>query len=337
MKLRNILLFGILVLASTSCQKILRDFDFQDKDPLIVIQARFTADSTSLILVSRSLDMYDRREVKTISKAFVFLTNDEGDRISLTMDSAGWYSVAPEYLPASSSYTLEVEAEGFPTARSSFYIPPKPEVISIDTTKIKEINGPYAGTATYGKLIIHLKDDPGTEDFYVIRLKKRTGHFLWSEKEYPDTAYRYSDVWISSESPYVDLTYDMYNGYMTMEQGVDIQAQRLIVSDRLFNGEPEVTIDVLFSPLMDDLSYEAGVGADSIDVFIASIDEHFYEYARVKAEIISAEGNPLAEPVTPYSTVEDGYGLVYGENQIGYTVDLTGLFTTSDYYSGVYY
>lgn len=330
----------MLALGLASCQKILQDFEFEDKDPKLVVQARFDADSTAKVFVTRSLDMYDKRQIKTIAEATANLVDEEGNKTALNSDSSGWYSIAEEHLTPGESYTLEVEKEGFPTASSTFHVPEVPEVLKVDTTKVKEPQGQWSPPSVRGKFTIHISDNPDTEDYYLVELKKEIPMMIWDDfgSMIIDTVYRYDNMEITSSSPYVDYAYNTWSGYTGSSTDEGNYGKVLLISDRLFNGKQDVSFEIMFFPVLDELKLMAEQPEDEyVDLYIRAVDKHLYEYARTKAEIYKVEDNPLAEPVTPYSSVEGGYGLVYGETSLMYPVDITGLFTEKDYYGGYYY
>jgi len=341
MKTINILSASFVIILLSSCMKILNDFEFEDKDPKIVVQARFNPDSVVRVFVTRSLDMFDRREVRALSEATVNLFTEEESLIVFRNDSSGWYSIDSGQIAPGKNYRLEIKADGYPKASSEFLVPVVPEIDRVDTTKIREVNnGPYwYGPAVKGKCTLHFNDNPETEDYYVVSMKRKIPQYIWGDSWEPiDTTFSYDFADISSKSPYLELVYHNYSGYQRNNEYSDWYSQKLIFSDKLFNGNSDVSIEILFNPEYIEVSETDEVPEEFIDIFFSSVDKHFYEYASAKAEINRSEGNPLAEPVTPYSNVIDGYGLVYGVSENKIAVNITGLFSEEDYrYGDGYY
>ncbi len=340
MKTINILSASFVIILLSGCMKILNDFEFEDKDPKIVVQAKFNPDSIARVFVTRSLDMFDRREVKMLSDATVNLFSEETGPIVFRNDSSGWYSIDSEQIASGKNYRLEIEAEGYPKASSEFLVPVVPEMDRIDTSKIREVGGGYHyGSMVKGKCTLHFNDNPETEDYYVVSMKQKIPQYIWGDSWEPiDTTYFYNFANINSKSPYLELIYRNYGGYQRNNEYTDWYGQKLIFSDKLFNGNSDVSIEIIFNPEYIEVSDTEEVPEKFIDIFFSSVDKHFYEYASTKAEINRSEGNPLAEPVTPYSNVIDGYGLVYGVSEKKIAVNITGLFSEEDYrYGDGYY
>jgi hypothetical protein len=328
--------FAIILLSG--CTKILNDFEFEDKDPKIVVQAKFSPDTAAWIFLTRSLDMYDRRQINPITEASVKLFRGEENMATFDNEGDGWYSVNREYLIPGNNYRLEVESERYPKATSEFTIPILPEIDRIDTTKIREIDISYSNMpTTKGKLTLHFRDNPATEDYYVVSLRKQSPQYIYDNNyQIIDTTYYYTYSYITSKSPYLELAYEPLTGYIKPVPDNSWLMKRLLFSDELFNGSDDVSFDIEFRPeYYGNINVNDSTIKDSIEVFFSSVDKNLYQYAKTKAEMNSSEGNPLAEPVTPFSNVTDGYGLVYGLSEKRYLIDLTGLFSWEDY--GYYY
>lgn len=336
MKALYIVFFFIVAILFSACMKTLEDFEFEDKDPIIVVHAKFNPDSVTRVFVSRSLDMFDRREIKVISGASVKLFSGN-DSLAFNNDNDGWYSLAPGSTLPGNNYRLEIEAQGYPTASSEFYVPLLPEISRVDTSKIREVDGEYyyGGSQVKGKITLHFEDNPDTEDFYVVSMKSTVVQVDFNEVS--DTSYITIFSNITTSSPYLEVFYNDYMGYQNPPIDDVWGVKKLIFSDRLFNGKADVSIDILFQPEYRDIPMEGEIPEEIVDIYFSSIDKHLFEYARTKAEMYRVDENPLAEPVTPYSPVSNGFGLVYGLTEQKIEVNITGLFSAEDYGYGGYY
>ena len=334
MKTYTSLFIFMLVLLVSSCTKILTDFEFENKDPKLVIQAKFKADTTTLILVTRSLDMYDRREVKGIEDATVSLLTENGSRLNCSHDSGGWYSITSDQIHVAGSYQLEVEKEGYPTAISSFIVPAVPVINRIDTSTVRELSGPYGGSYIRGKLTVFLNDNPATEDYYIISVFKDYPYYEYNDFGYVIDTSVYKDyIYCYTSSPFVELSYDNWAGYVDWKDESERYGNAFVLTDKYFNGDDNVAIELLFDPIFNELRGEGETMEEYLDVYVKAVDKHLFEYARAESEIDKTIDNPLAEPVTPYSSVENGYGLVYGESIARVPVNITGLISEEDYYN----
>jgi len=307
---------ALLALMLTSCTKILQDFKFDDKEPLIVIQAKFEPDSTVYVFVTRSLDMYDRKEIYKISGASVALVDvNSENKIALHSDSSGWYSLDPGVISEGMNYRLEVEAPGYQNAVASFLVPSLPEITGIDTIHETSM-GPYEYEQYYVRFTINLRDNPLNEDYYMIYGRVLSPMYSYDNfGNMVDTVYSYSYVELNSKSPFIELTKNIYSGYSVISQNLMMYGHELYFSDRHFNGEDNVSIDVRYSPqLIYDPSYET-----LLELFITTIDRNYFDYVWVKMREQSAANNILSEPVTPYSNIDGGLGLVYGKSARKFT------------------
>jgi len=312
----SFLVITIYCLSLVSCTKILHDFEFEDKDPRIAVQARFEADSTVHVLVTRSLDMFDRRGLVTISEASVSLYPENDDQgILFHSDSSGWYSLSPGSITEGVNYELRIEAGEYPPVSASFTVPEFPDIISIDTSH-------SYSTVSYGSVSMQIinftfqfKDNPLTEDYYILSARSLNEQYTWDDfGNILDTIFVYSGVDLNSKSPYIEVARQQYWGYTTNNQNLTWYGQELYFSDRHFNGNDDVSIEVSYAASDDFYYYNNSSDDRQLDLYFASVDKNFYQYMLAKAEELASANNPLSEPVTPYSNVEEGFGLVYGKS-----------------------
>jgi hypothetical protein len=62
-------------------------------------------------------------------------------------------------------------------------------------------------------------------------------------------------------------------------------------------------------------------GPCSVEVHVLAASDEYFEYQRVEARKLDVRDNPFAEPVTPYSNVEGGFGVFAGVTRSSVSLD----------------
>ena len=126
--MRKILYIILSVVALTSCKKEI-DFDFNEIEPLVVIEGRVTNEGTSVI-ITRSRSVTDSVSPRCLQGAAVTVTAD-GVATALTYDAASDRYRSSMTGVAGKTYLLNVDFDGHHYEASAYMSPPAP-ILSAD-------------------------------------------------------------------------------------------------------------------------------------------------------------------------------------------------------------
>lgn len=327
MKIRiYIILFSVLILG---CEKTVTNFEVPDKPPKLVIQGRLIADSLCRINVSKSLSFNDELQYIPVEDAALRLFKGQSEIGNFAYQSDGWYLNSDTGFSEPDNYRLDVGADGYKGTTTHLYIPDKPKFV-IERPEI------YIGIypdCLYCPPIFNLvvdiivDDDREKENYYKLEiLRNYIDDYNYSDYYNPSYGYilvAESNLGMVSSNLAIEVT-GHNSRYEIRSQGGDARGDAFIFSDRYFNGEHyAITVFVDINPVFNS---DTTSGKNYKVWFrLSETDENYYEYAKNMARINQTEGNPLVEPVTVYSPVENGFGLVYGMNFKQDTLDLTDL------------
>jgi hypothetical protein len=117
-------LSAILIILTTNCEKYVTDFEFDEKDPRLVLSAILEPDSIIKINVSSSQIFNPPTQAKTINNAEILLYEDETALGEPTSVGGGYYIFESHYPKSGSTYRVEVTVEGFETVSAETTVPP---------------------------------------------------------------------------------------------------------------------------------------------------------------------------------------------------------------------
>lgn len=176
--MKNTLLFSVLAIAlfAASCQQVI-DIELNDKDAAVVIEANITDQpGPYTVTVSKTVNFSDPNIFPGVSGAFVVMSDNAGNRDTLTETTPGVYITSTMQGVPGRTYTLQVTAENKTyTAQSTM-----PVLVTLDTLVVVESS--FGASSFY---IIPLWQDPaGTGDHYrciEYLNSERVGAFLYDD------------------------------------------------------------------------------------------------------------------------------------------------------------
>ncbi len=252
-----------------------------DPEPTLAVGAVATlGDSVFRVYVDRVRSSLEPVSYRGISGARLSLSRSGQELGVTTTDDQGWGSFSQiRDLSAGDQVTLQVMADGYPSAVSHITIPAAPILQNAVYT-------PEGGQSEFGDVLdliaFDITDDPATEDYYVIE--------VLFEVTYPgETEPFQSYEYIESTDP-------------LLQEGLG--SYELLLSDQAFSGRTH-TVRVSF------WSYgQHELGEDkAFIVRVRKCDRDYYLFSRSVALNANASENPFAEPVVVHSNISGGAGI----------------------------
>lgn len=288
MKKTNYILFALLVALSTvACEKYI-EFDAEVKQPKLVLNGLFNADSTWHVHVSHSLSVIDNESLGDVEDATVRIVDSNGNLVeTLVHDEDGNY--VGSTMPAiNTNYMIEASAPNYTSVSATDHIPVQVNIISFDTSTV---------AGEFGEETIRLTvkfTDPNEANFYQLRVRQI------------DT--------FSFGGGFYDYIYMRSTDPVFENLGENKGSSYGLFRDPLFNGQTyEVTV------LLDSWAFNSGY---DVEILLINGSEAMYNYRLSYDRYINSNGDPFAQPVQVYSNVENGFGLFAGFSQDTLLVDL---------------
>lgn len=162
MKKYIILISLLLVAAFSSCEKTL-DIDYDDVEPLLVVQGN-VSNYGIRVYVNNSSDMKDTINKAGLPDAEVILSGSDGYEEQLEFGDGLYFSPSNAKGKPGVTYTLHVKHGG----RECYAKSTMPEIVDIDSTCFKWM--PIIGDVDIFMLNVYLTDKPDREDYYYCEL-----------------------------------------------------------------------------------------------------------------------------------------------------------------------
>ncbi len=288
MKNTSNLLAFLLIFAS--CEKVL-DINIPVKEGRIVVNSVLNPDSNIQVNVSKSLHILDNMEVKWMDNAKVSISGLDGDPGAFIYQGNGTYELAAQPAPGK-EYTIKVAVDGLETATAKQRVPAPVLIHSIDTLEyLHEGENRYRFTVTF-------KDPPSVANYYKVNLvANRVFYGEWNEeKGEPEIYHEQDNIFIESDDP--------------VAQGIDtwFHQDGMVFSDDIFNGK---TYQFTFNTGSWSL-FNYGIDSNLVHVQFSTLSEDYFLYLTSFNKYMEAKDNPLAEPVSVYNNIENGYGILGG-------------------------
>lgn len=314
MKVNIFILTGLIFLVS--CESNVENFQITPTDPKLVLLSYAYADSSAKLYVSRNISLDEPVKLYPVTNANCELFENNVSVGNFIIGNDDWYSAAGITFKEGSEYKYEVSADGYNTVTGNFYVPIKPEIISVDTQFVSEPqpNCPDCKPLNYFRFDIEFLNNSDTEDYYMIEFDCRHYEYVrdYFTEEIVDSIF-VRNLQMFSNAPYIESvvrnsTFSSSEYYYNPTQGEEASGHSFIFSDKyLNNGKNTLTLKI--SAAFTEDAKEKDFNAELV---IKSIDFNMYEYALSKGRSSLAEDNIFVEPVTIYSNIEYGLGLVSG-------------------------
>lgn len=206
---------------------------------------------------------------------------------SASQDSKELYEapIQPGFFQPGKTYELRASHPDFPAVLGRQIMP---QPVQVDSVRFRENGGIDSDGTKLSAVDVFLKDTPGREDFYEIRISRR--YPIVRTTTFPDGSYVIDTI-----------GYDVYTEYP--ENADDPNAQLtfgggIAVSDNFFDGE-----DYKFGVRI------YGTSSPNFTVSVRAITEEYYLWSISAQRKYDTEDFPFSEPVTTYSNLENGIGV----------------------------
>jgi hypothetical protein len=320
-----------LLFCFSACEKTVENFDIEKPDPKLVILEYAYSDSFPSLYVSRNISLEEAVKPYPIANANCKLFENNTLLGELSIGKDGWYTSKEIKFSASNNYRYEVSANGCPTVKSEFIVAPKPEIISVDTLTVWEKSPDCFGCSIvpYLKVDIDFKNKPDTEDYFLVEFNTYSYQYTYDQYtgKLVDSNLTKNTIEMMSDAPYIESVKQYYEDiYYNPSQDESKSGTMYIFSDKyLNNGTNQLTVKMNYYSFFYGENSSRSENAKIVYMHFIAIDKNMYEYALSKGRNLAAEGNPFVEPVTIYSNIENGLGLVSGYSPVEYSIDISGI------------
>ena len=290
----------LLLLALSACEQVIEP-DLPEHTPRLVLQAFFTADSTWVAFVGRSVGILESMPEREMAVADATVELLAGDRV---IDRLEFFQQERVYvwekgtLQAGESYALRVAAPGFATVEATDAVPrPVPTaIVSYLTHTSVRSESMIKGDMS---IELEIQDPPGETNYYQIRM------FAFSRSEFR-----------TLDDEVVDLVSIRYEGsFSTQDPSIIADNTADEPFDGSFTGAAPFFKDTLFDGQTHAIELSSDYNAPErtrFYVHVLHLSETYYEYLKSARLHESTQDNPFAEPMSVYSNVENGYGIFAG-------------------------
>lgn len=290
LKLNSCTLVFIIWFLVEACQKQV-NIDLPYEGNKLVVNCLFFQDSIFAARVTSSSEIKYILDYTIPNSSQVTLYEDGIYKENMEVKTINFktYFVSKTLAKNGKTYTLKASAPGFEPIEGVDITPDAPVFSAYNYVSNKN------GINSNSKINITIKDIPGANDYYLLRL-----YAADTNKSTIGTRYT-----ISAYSQY----------YFQLDQVTNSSALSLfgdnfdniaIFSDEIFNGK-EITLQATVSDYSDK---------DYIAIELVHLTKDSYRYIKSVNDQSNIDGNPFAEPVTIYSNIKNGYGIVGGQSKV---------------------
>jgi hypothetical protein len=277
--------------------------DIEATAPLIVINASISPDTLIQVTVSRSMHILDNSPIIKLTNATVEVYEDDVLMGTLPHWKNGIFK-GNLYAQIGKTYTIKVTNEGLPDAEAHCTVPAAPEIVDIDTaTTYDEYNNAEM------RFSLSFRDKAGEKNYYHVFAMQR-----YSYMEYDPYSFTVDTLYQTADTVIVDTTWGIETPVERFEP-LWLQSEDIVVSQQLGNNYGVILSDELIEGQDCTLrfsSYMYFPGEDSVTMYfyLKEITEDLYRYYYSYEEHLYAKDDPFSEPVTVFSNVNNGLGIV---------------------------
>ncbi len=280
----------VTFLSLAACEMVV-DIDLPPHESKLVVNSLITPGSLVTVRVYKSLGPLDRQEAVEVTNAKVILLENgaEVETLEFVGGAFNYYQTKTFRPEALKTYTLKVQAPGFPDVESSCVIPGK---VSIQQATVRDSAGIDEGGGYYSRLSVRFQDPGGEKNFYNLSGKQLYTYTTWPLDPNAPKSYNYFPIYFFS---------DLNDVEEAGENG-------MLLKDDLFNGRQyEVILNF----------YPMGSNQDSMVIAFKNASPEYYEYFRKLQPHMNNQGGDIfgGEPVVMPSNIKNGYGLFAGYSQ----------------------
>ena len=272
-----------MALVFWSCERII-PFTPEDDQPLITLYSSLEPDAPVEAFVSRSVGILDQGEPILLEDATVWAEDGTGQILdTLAFIGFGQYRSPNLNGVAGQTYVIRASHASLPAVSGSAKIPAIPAEGAVDSLDAFAGGGPGPGSLPYVEYSFEIIDD-GEPGYYQIEGYER----LRGTVTIPEYA-----LTIETDDPLVNGS-----GF-----GQDKWLSRVDISNEFFLGSTHT---------MKLRVYHWDQQNMEILFKLKKVDEATFFYQRSLDQYQNANGNPFTQPVSVYSNVLDGLGVVSG-------------------------
>jgi hypothetical protein len=335
-------LSAILIFLTTNCEKYVTDFQFDEKDPRLVLSAILEPDSIIKINVSSSQIFNPPTQAKTINNAEILLYEDETALGAPTSIGEGYYIFENHYPKPGSTYRAEVRADGFTTVLAETTIPlpveysvtshgsvekpvsdcigctPEKRIEYTLTLNLKNDTRWFGSSITVPKFLIQIDYD--SRECVERETTTEEGYIL----NYDSCYYTIADtlgiypVHLSFNTPSraVKFTKD-WDFYRLSDLEYESSGFKIYYSTEHQNNQTlTINLSIPTGWIFQDL------GSNEITFWVDGYDESLFQHMYSQAQAEEIDGDPFAEKVQIYSNVHGGLGVFGAVSPSSVTLEL---------------
>lgn len=284
--IKIILLLGAILFAS--CETVV-DVNIELEKPLLVVNSVFNKDSVWRVDVSMTRHVLsDHNIINPVNNATISILDEQTSEVLevLTLSHASFGGIyrgklKPDVMKI---YKVKVDVAGYTSAESIERIP---EVVPL--TKVEVDENAWQSLEAPVPVKIYFSDPGAVENFYQLTAVQKTYNINYTTG---DTIWYSQPISMNFEDP--ALT------------GEDEYTDKLLLTDRLFNGE-DYSISFKLQP------YSSNV--ENISICFNTISQSLYEYETTYKLQREVSGDPFAQPVQVFTNIQHGLGIFAAYNQ----------------------
>lgn len=318
------ILYILVLLLLLSCEKTLTDFELKEKDAKIVLIGWAEADSTPNINLTRSMSLNEPIDIYSLNNGDVRIYPGGGDeQIKLVNDKPGYY-VAPYFIfQEGVEYRIEASVEGYESVSANFTVPEKPNIRSVNTSFIKKQNS-FGEQWVVMNVELTVDAEKGMDEYYELYLSGYGYKYTYDDNyNVVDSTLEEFVKQIYAQSASIGVERSQGDYYTLGAPDMEMIGEYFYLHDKFSDGEVfkfnfETTISNGFLDEVSEVLDMEFMGT----LHLSRIDKNIYEYAVSRGKNSEAEGNPFVEPVSIYTNVEEGLGIIGGKTTTCFELDV---------------
>ncbi len=278
MKRIAVLFIVISVFLVSACEKVI-PFNAEYQKSRLVVNTVFKKDSVIKVNLSSSRIIVDDAPISSVSGADIKLYK-EGVFLENLTEVAGMY-ISTYHAEEGVNYALEVSASGFDDVTAETTMPYAVPIVAFDTLSAIDENG---GRALDFSLTF--TQNPNKNEYFVLQCENQNYQEIDDEGFYGNS---------SPDYLYVDSKDVIVEGY---------GMSGALFSDRLIETNTYTFKGTVNTAFISDTM--------SLKFRLISVNKDFFDYLTSLDKHSEAQGDPLMEPVTVYSNISSGMGIMGG-------------------------
>ncbi|MFY0688377.1 MAG: DUF4249 domain-containing protein [Cyclobacteriaceae bacterium] len=281
--MKNIITLLIIVIVLISCDSPL-DFDPISKETAeqVVVNATIETGSVPGVHLSLSRSVLKNTPYANIENATITIGNNGTDQLLLYQGNGVYQGTEP--IVSNTSYDLHISVNGFDLISAREIAPAQIDFLDLEVIE----NAIYTDNGSVSLLELTIQDDPLTENYYELIIYQMKGDSI-----------NFMPMHISD----IHITNVSAGSILSQE---DESVYQLLLTDELFNGQ-EFSLETQF--------YKFDENAPVV-IHLKSLSENYYDYLFNKHLTTKNNLDPLSEPISTYSNIENGIGIFAGYSYV---------------------